>query len=120
MSSIRSARARERSASEPSLQVVSGNFTRERARKTDLDFERDKDKLAHWIGAWKYDEVRVCLFVILFCLFFVLLFVLFVSFVCFLFYCACCFVLFVVCLFCCLFVFVCFVCFSISKGVCYI
>lgn len=68
MSAIGSARARERSASEPfsepfsepSLQVVSGNFTRERARKTDLNFELGKDKLAHWIGAWKYDEVRVC------------------------------------------------------------
>ena len=54
--------SRIRSVSEPSLQVLSGNYTRERARKTDLDYERGKDKLAHWIGAWSYEEVSCAKF----------------------------------------------------------
>ena len=49
-------RSRQRSISEP---LLSGNFTRDRLRKTDLAYERGKDKLAHWIGAWGYEEVCV-------------------------------------------------------------
>ena len=49
--------SRGRSVSEPSLQFISSNFTRERARKTDLAYEQGKDKLAHWIGAWGHEEV---------------------------------------------------------------
>lgn len=48
---------RERSVSEPSLQVFSSNFTRDRTRQTDLHYELGKDRLAHWIGAWGYEEV---------------------------------------------------------------
>lgn len=51
--------SRERSASESSLQVASGNFTRERLRNTDIEYERGKDKLAHWMGAWGHEEVCV-------------------------------------------------------------
>jgi len=47
-----------RSVSEPSLQLYSSNFTRDRSRVTDLKYERGKDKLAHWIGAWGYEEVK--------------------------------------------------------------
>ena len=49
--------SRERSVSEPSLQVLSSNFTRDRLRKTDLEYERGKDKLAHWMGSWGHAEV---------------------------------------------------------------
>ena len=52
-------KGRGRSLSEPSLQVYCGNFVRDRARKSDLDYERGKDKLAHWLGAWGYEEVRI-------------------------------------------------------------
>lgn len=50
-------KGRDRSTSEPSSLVFSSNYTRERTRKTDIDYERGKDKLAHWIGAWGQDEV---------------------------------------------------------------
>ena len=49
---------RERSLSEPSRNVYCGNYFRDRSRKTDLDYERGKDRLAHWIGSWGYEEVR--------------------------------------------------------------
>lgn len=51
-------KSRGRSVSEPSLKVYCGNYLRDRSRKTDLDYEKGKDKIAHWIGSWGYEEVR--------------------------------------------------------------
>lgn len=53
-----SKKSRERSVSEPSLKVYCGNYLRDRRRETDLDYEKGRDKLAHWIGSWGYEEVR--------------------------------------------------------------
>ena len=50
--------SRGRSLSEPSLSVVHcSSYSRERVRRSDLAYEKGKDKLAHWIGAWGQDEV---------------------------------------------------------------
>ena len=49
--------SRRRTESEPTLSIHSGSYTRERVRKSDLAYEKGKDKLAHWIGAWGQDEV---------------------------------------------------------------
>ena len=46
-----------RSVSEPSLSVHCSSYSRERTRRSDLAYEKGKDKLAHWIGACGQDEV---------------------------------------------------------------
>ena len=46
-----------RSVSEPALRVSCGSYSRERSRLTDLAYERGKDNVAHWIGAWSFEEV---------------------------------------------------------------
>lgn len=51
-------RAHMRSVSEPALRVSCGGYSRERTRLTDLAYERGKDNVAHWIGAWSFEEVR--------------------------------------------------------------
>ena len=51
--------SRRRSASEPSLPVNCSSYSRERIRRSDLAYEKGKDKLAHWIGAWGQDEVSM-------------------------------------------------------------
>lgn len=58
--------SRGRSVSEPSLPVRCSNYTRERLRKSDVAYEKGKDKLAHWIGAWGQQEVSSDLAVFLF------------------------------------------------------
>ena len=50
-------RAHMRSVSEPALRVSCGSYSRERSRLTDLAYERGKDNVAHWIGAWSFEEV---------------------------------------------------------------
>lgn len=50
-------RAHMRSVSEPALRVSCGSYSRERTRLTDLAYERGKDNVAHWIGAWSFEEV---------------------------------------------------------------
>ena len=50
-------RAHMRSVSEPALRVSCGGYSRERTRLTDLAYERGKDNVAHWIGAWSFEEV---------------------------------------------------------------
>ena len=52
-------RERLRNFSEPSCKVMyCSNHFSDRSRKTDLDYERGKDKLAHWIGFRSYEEVN--------------------------------------------------------------
>ena len=48
---------RSRSASEPSLQVSCSNFLGDRRRKSNLGYEKGRDKVAHWLGSWSYEEV---------------------------------------------------------------
>ena len=50
-------RAHMRSVSEPALRVSCSGYSRERTRLTDLAYERGKDNVAHWIGAWNFEEV---------------------------------------------------------------
>lgn len=51
--------SRARSVSEPSLQVSCGNFLGDRSRRSNLVYEKGRDKIAHWIGSWGYEEVNV-------------------------------------------------------------
>lgn len=56
--------SRSRSVSEPSLQVSCSNVQGDRSRKSNLGYEKGRDKIAHWIGSWDYEEVseRLSLF----------------------------------------------------------
>lgn len=53
----RTGTSRSRSVSEPSLQVSCGSLLGDRRRASNLVYEKGRDKIAHWIGSWGYEEV---------------------------------------------------------------
>ena len=48
---------RGRSVSAPALRLSCANVSRERLRESDVDYERGRDHLAHWLSRWSSDEV---------------------------------------------------------------
>ena len=52
--------SRSRSVSAPALRVNCGSYSRGRSRESEVDYEKGKDRVSHWIGAWSFQEVGLC------------------------------------------------------------